>query len=49
MEMAKQENRVLVVKDGEVLDVTEFARSHPGTTFQIYRPRRFRAAANIQG
>lgn len=33
-EMAKKENRVFVVKEGEVLDVTEFVHHHPGTNLK---------------
>lgn len=29
----KQSSKVLLLKDGDVLDVTTFARHHPGTTF----------------
>lgn len=33
--MAKSKNRVLVVKNGEVLDVTEFAHYHPGMDLNL--------------
>jgi cytochrome b involved in lipid metabolism len=29
----KQSGKVLVIKDGDVLDVTTFARHHPGIDF----------------
>lgn len=29
----KQSGKVLLVKDNDVLDVTTFARHHPGSTF----------------
>ena len=33
----KESGKILVVKDGDVLDVTTFARHHPGNNYLIFR------------